>query len=67
MNIDINNLKTNAQKKQEETEKMLLENEKMKLEIESFELNEETIKKIAKEELNLREEDAIIFKNSQPH
>ncbi len=67
MNIDVNDMKKEVAQAQEEIERKQLEIEKTKQEIDSFELNEETIKKIAKEKLNLRENDAIIFESSQPN
>ena len=61
MNIDINNMKEHVLKVQAEVVAKKSENEKIKSEISSFELNEETVKKIAREKLGLRENDAIIF------
>ena len=67
MNIDINNMKTKVAQAEIALENKKLEIEKTKAEINSFELNEETIKKIAREKLGLRDNDAIIFENSQPN
>ena len=67
MNIDINNLKTKVNDAKDSVEQKKLEIEKIKDEIDNFELSEETIKKIAKEKLGLRESDTIIFENSQPN
>ena len=67
MNIDINNMKTKVAQAEIALENKKLEIEKTKAEIDSFELNEETIKKIAREKLGLRDNDAIIFENSQPN
>ena len=67
LNIDINNIKEDVAKAAAEIEKKYLEIEKTRSEIDTFELNEETIKKIAREKLNLRESDAIIFESSQPN
>jgi len=63
MNVDINNLKDKVSKKQAEVLSYIAENERITAEINSFELNEETVKKIAREVLGLRENDAIIFEN----
>ncbi len=67
MNIDVNDMKSQVAEAEKELEKKQLEIEKTRAEIDSFELNEETIKKIAREKLNLRENDAIIFESSQPN
>ena len=67
MNVDINDKKEQLKKMQLELEKKQLEIERTESEIRSFELNEETIKKIAREKLGLRENDTIIFENSQPN
>ena len=67
MNVDINNIKDKVDKVQNEVLIKKAENEKLTAEINSFELNEETVKKIAREKLGLRENDAIIFENSLPN
>ncbi len=67
LNVDINNIKEEVAQAANEIEKKQLEIEKTRSEIDTFELNEETIKKIAREKLNLRESDAIIFESSQPN
>jgi cell division protein FtsB len=67
MNIDINDMKSQVASAKDALQKKQIEIEKTKAEIDSFELNEETIKKIARERLGLRENDTIIFENSQPN
>ena len=67
LNVDINDKKSEFNKLNEDVKKVEIENQKMEAEIDSFELNEETIKKIAREKLGLRENDTIIFENSQPN
>ncbi len=63
----INDSKDQIVKMQLEIEKRQLENERIENEVKTFELNEETIKKIAREKLGLRDNDTIIFENSQPN
>ena len=63
----INDFKYEIVRKQGEIEKLLQENERTENEVRTFELNEETIKKIAREKLGLRDNDTIIFENSQPN
>ena len=63
LNVDINNKKDQFRKIQAEVINYKAENEKIASEIKHFELNEETVKKIARELLGLRENDAIIFEN----
>lgn len=67
MNIDINDKKSELNIINEELAKRELEIQKTESEINTFVLNEETIKKIAREKLGLRENDTIIFENSQPN
>ena len=67
LNMLINDFKYEIVRKQGEIEKLLQENERTENEVRTFELNEETIKKIAREKLGLRDNDTIIFENSQPN
>ncbi|MBQ9976654.1 MAG: septum formation initiator family protein [Clostridia bacterium] len=67
LNMVINDSKDQIVKMQLEIEKRQLENERIENEVKTFELNEETIKKIAREKLGLRDNDTIIFENSQPN
>lgn len=67
MNIDINDKKSELNIINEELRKRELEIQKTESEIDTFVLNEDTIKKIAREKLGLRENDTIIFENSQPN
>ncbi len=67
MNIEINDKKSELNIITEELRKRELEIQKTESEIDTFVLNEETIKKIAREKLGLRENDTIIFENSQPN
>ena len=72
LNMQINNTKV-------EFEKIIIEHAQRQLSIEQIkadiaklpdnveELDEETLKKIASEELGLRDSDVIIFANSQPN
>ena len=61
-----------ADKSKAEGEQRQLNIEKIQSEIDSFpkdteKLDEETIKKIAREKLNLQDSDVVIFANSQPN
>lgn len=72
MNIQINDMKAELNKAKEEVSIRQLSIERIQSEIESFpknieELDEETVKKIAREKLNLQDSDVIIFANSQPN
>ncbi len=72
MNININSRKDELMKMQDEFSRRSLAIEQIKSDIQKLpenieELDEETLKKIASEELNLRESDIIIFANSQPN
>ncbi len=67
LNMVINDSKEQIVKMQQEIEKRQLENERIENEVRTFELNEDTIKKIAREKLGLRDNDTIIFENSQPN
>lgn len=72
MNMDINNVKATLEKTATEHQQRQLSLEQIRADIEKLpdnveELDEETLKKIASEELNLRESDIIIFANSQPN
>lgn len=72
MNIQINDMKVKLNKSISEVEKRQLSIEKIQSEIDSFpkdldNLDEETVKRIAREKLNLQDSDVIIFANSQPN
>ena len=72
MNIQINDMNKELNKAKEEVSIRQLSIEKIQSEIESFpknieELDEETVKRIAREKLNLQDSDVIIFANSQPN
>ena len=72
MNMQINDMKAELNKSIVEVEKRQLSIEKIQSEIDSFpkdieNLDEEAIKKIAREKLNLQDSDVIIFANSQPN
>ena len=72
MNIQINDMKAELNKAKEEVSIRQLSIERIQSEIESFpknteELDEETVKRIAREKLNLQDSDVIIFANSQPN
>lgn len=72
INMQINDKKAELEKMVEETTQRQLVIEQLKADIARLpdnieELDEETLKKIANEELNLRDSDIIIFANSQPN
>jgi|GEM_PF-5086357 len=72
MNIQINDMKAELKVAESEFQQRQLSIEKIKAEIDSLpnsveELDEETIKKIANEKLDLRDSDVIIFATSQPN
>ena len=72
MNMQINDMKAELETAKAEVLKRQLSIEKIESEIKSFpenieDLDEEAIKKIAKEQLNLQDSDVIIFANSQPN
>ncbi len=67
MNFDINDRKEKLQALQLQIEELSGTNDMLKAEIDSFVLDEDTIKRIAKEELGLVESDTYIIKNSQPN
>lgn len=72
MNMQINDMKVELNKAKSEVLERQLSIEKIKSEIDSFpknleELDEETIKRIAKEKLNLQDSDVVIFASSQPN
>lgn len=72
MNMQINDMKAELNKSIVEVKKRQLSIEKIQSEIDSFpkdieNLDEEAIKKIAREKLNLQDSDVIIFANSQPN
>ncbi len=72
MNMQINDIKAQLSKAKNEVNERQLNIEKLESEIVSFpenieDLDEETIKKIAKDKLNLQDSDVIIFANSQPN
>jgi cell division protein FtsB len=72
MNMQINDMKVELGKSRTEVEQRKLSIEKIQSEIDAFpndtgELDQETIKKIAREKLNLQDSDIIIFANSQPN
>lgn len=72
MNMQINDMKADLNKAKNEVSVRQLSIEKIEAEIEAFpknidELDEETIKKIARDKLNLQDSDVIIFANSQPN
>ena len=72
MNMQINDMKAELGKSKAEVEQRQLNIEKIQSEIDSFpkdteKLDEETIKKIAREKLNLQDSDVVIFANSQPN
>lgn len=72
MNMQINDMKKTLETAKTEVLQRQLSIEKIKSEIDSFpenieDLDEDAIKKIAKEQLNLQESDVIIFVNSQPN
>lgn len=72
VNMQINNKKVELEKMITETTQRQLSIEQLKADIAKLpdnieDLDEETLKKIASEELNLRDSDVIIFANSQPN
>ena len=72
MNIQINDMKAELSKAKDEVSVRQLSIERIQAEIDSFpknldELDEETVKRIAREKLNLQDSDVIIFANSQPN
>ena len=72
INMQINDKKVQLEKMIEETAQRQLIIEQLKADIAKLPddinaLDEETLKKIASEELNLRDSDIIIFANSQPN
>ena len=72
MNVRINEKKVTLQTIEKEVAEQLLSIEKIQSNIDKLpdsieDLDEETLKKIAKEELNLQENDVVIFSSSQPN
>lgn len=72
MNVRINEKKVALQTIEKEVAEQLLSIEKIQSNIDKLpdsieDLDEETLKKIAKEELNLQENDVVIFSSSQPN
>ncbi len=72
INMQINDTKVQLAKMETEFTQRQLSIEQIKADIAKLpdnveELDEETLKKIASEELNLRDSDVIIFANSQPN
>ena len=72
MNIRINEKKVTLQTIEKEVADQLLSIEKIQSNIDKLpdaieDLDEETLKKIAMEELNLQENDVVIFSSSQPN
>lgn len=72
VNVQINNKKVELEKMIAETAHRQLSIEQLRSDIAKLpddieNLDEETLKKIASEELNLRDSDVIIFANSQPN
>lgn len=72
INMQINDKKVELVKMIEEADQRQLVIEQLKADIAKLpdsidELDEETLKKIANEELNLRDSDIIIYANSQPN
>ena len=72
MNMQINDMKVELNKSKDEVKERQLSIEKLQSEIAAYpknieELDEEAIKKIAKEKLNLQDSDVVIFANSQPN
>ena len=72
MNASINDTKVELAKMEKEYAQRQLSIEQIKSDIAKLpenveDLDEETLKKIASEELNLRDSDIIIFANSQPN
>lgn len=72
MNMQINDMKAELDKSKNEVKERQLSIEKLQSEIVSFpenieDLDEESIKKIAKDKLNLQDSDVVIFANSQPN
>ncbi len=72
MNMQINDMKAELETAKAEVLERQLSIEKIESEISAFpesieDLDEEAIKKIAKEQLNLQDSDVIIFANSQPN
>lgn len=72
VNVQINDKKVELEKMITETAQRQLSIEQLRSDIAKLpdnieDLDEETLKKIASEELNLRDSDVIIFANSQPN
>jgi len=72
MNVRINEKKDTLLAIEAEVSEQLLSIEKIQSDIDKLpdsieDLDEETLKKIAKEELNLQENDVVIFSSSQPN
>lgn len=72
INMQINDLKVVLERTENEYQERLLSVEKLKSDIKKLpdnieDLDEATLKKIANDELNLRDSDIIIFANSQPN
>ena len=72
INMQINDLKVVLEKTEIEYLDRLLSVEKLKSDLKKLpdnieDLDEATLKKIANDELNLRDSDIIIFANSQPN
>ena len=64
-NLEINDLKEKEKKVREQMQSYSLQVERLNFELEE-EVSEETIKRIAREKLNLRDPGDIIYANEQP-
>lgn len=72
MNMQINDMKLELSKSKAQVDERKLNIEKIQSEIDAFpkdveKLDKETIKRIAREKLNLQDSDVVIFANSQPN
>ena len=65
-NIEINQLKKEAEKLDSERRAYTLKVERLNSQLEE-EVSEETIKRIAKEKLNLRDPDDLVYANDLPN
>ena len=64
-NLEINDLKEKEKKVREQMQSYSLQVERLNFELEE-EVSEETIKRLAREKLNLRDPGDIIYANEQP-
>ncbi|MBE6713231.1 MAG: hypothetical protein E7580_06905 [Ruminococcaceae bacterium] len=64
-NLEINDLKEKEEKVRQQMQSYTLQVEKLNTQLEE-EVSEETIKRIAREKLNLRDPGDIIYANEQP-